>query len=100
VGAVLSIRVTVAVVFQVLPAVSLNSKVNVQSPVNIYQVDQPLFVIVHASSKLMVATTLPLVMVHEVGEYVMVHIGAVVSGGVASGMPKTYRLACVVVKVT
>jgi hypothetical protein len=68
VGLIVSIRVTVAVALHVFPARSTNSKVNVPFPVKVYQVNQLLFVIVPVSSKLIVATTSPLVTVQEVGK--------------------------------
>ncbi|MEI8091390.1 MAG: hypothetical protein WCG98_04030 [bacterium] len=91
-GAVVSIRFTVAVLFQVLPARSANSKINIPSPVKVYHVNPELFVIVPVSFKVIVATTFPLVILHDAGRYVIVPTGGVVSG--ATGVARTYRLAC------
>jgi hypothetical protein len=56
-GAILSILFTVATAVAVLPAKSLNSKVNEPVLVNVYVNNQLLFVILPSSFKVIIATT-------------------------------------------
>lgn len=76
-GAVLSIRLTSAVVLPVLPARSSKVNTNVQLPVNVYHVA---FCPVSVSDQLSIVMTLPLVRLQETGIYSIVAVGGVVSG--------------------
>gem|GEM_PF-5517276 len=79
VGFILSIHVTVAIASPVLNPSSLKVKVKVPFPVNVYQVNQPLLVMVtHVSlNHVSIATTFQLVNVD--GIYSIVAVGFVTS---------------------
>jgi hypothetical protein len=74
-----AIQSTVAVVIPVFPTMSWNVNVKLPFPVNVYVADHELFVIVIALDQLNVAITLLLVIVHDIGLYVIVPIGIVLS---------------------
>ena len=80
VGAILSIRVTVAVADQVLPASSLNWKINDPLPVKVYSKLPPLLVtIIYSDMPVNVATTLPEVYIHDAGLYSTLAVGGILS---------------------
>jgi len=80
VGAVVSIRVTIAVVSQVFPALSSKVKVNDPFVVKRYIHDHPLLVIVTGSlNPVSTAMTFPLVRAHDAGVYSIVAVGGIVS---------------------
>jgi len=77
VGFVLSIRLTVAIVVHVFPARSQKVNLNIQLPIKRYQVA---FIPVSGSKyPVSIASTFPLVNVPDVGAYITVAVGGVLS---------------------